>query len=743
MAIEKNEQCKKNVETEKKPNESRPAKSSSKGKLSLAQIKAAQQKKLEEKMKREEVKVQSKVEKVEHQSNAVVSDNKIENTSENVTEKADHKINTEAEENISSKLNNIKIDHNKTKEIKKDDPIKTKFDSNNQNEKVNPVKIKEDNLDNSNISNINSDEMPEYKSPVCCVLGHVDTGKTKLLDKLRETNVQLGEAGGITQQIGATFFPIETLRKKCGVVGCDLPGILVIDTPGHESFANLRTRGSSLCDLAILVVDIVHGLEKQTIESVRLLVKRRAPFIVALNKIDRLYDWQNGDHASVRDTLEAQPEHTQLEFRKLFQNMSNELLVEGVKTALFWENKDARRCVSVVPTSAVTGDGIADMVRLILGLSGEFMREKMRVRDEVVCTVLEVKATEGFGITVDAILSNGQLCEGDRIALCATDGVIVTVVKSLLVPAPLRELRLKSQYRRVSRVYAAAGVKVAAPGLDNAVAGSRIRVVRDDEEAVVAALDADLAAVTTASSRDGSGVVVVASTLGSMEALLSYLRDVNIPVGGVALGRLRRKDIVRAAAMSEKIHRVVLCFNTPVSRDVELLAESSGVVIFSAEIIYHLGTKYDDYVAQLSERGKKTHAGDTIFPVELRILPDCVFTSRSPLVLGVEVLRGTLKKNTPVCTFGQEVVDLGSVVSILDNKRPVEVAKRGARVAIKIEGGKGQTPRVLGRHFAVDDMIYSRVTRGSIDLLKKYFKDELAEHHLELLLFLKNKLGII
>ncbi|KAK6090429.1 hypothetical protein P3W45_000526 [Vairimorpha bombi] len=593
-------------------------------------------------------------------------------------------------------------------------------------------------------------EKPEYvissnhKSPICCILGHVDTGKTKLLDKLRESNIQEKEAGGITQQIGATFFPSHELAKKCGKQIGDLPGILIIDTPGHESFTNLRSRGSSICNLAILVVDIVHGLEPQTLESIELLKSRKTPFIVALNKIDRIYGWKSENYRYWNEAYENQEESTKLEFKNQLNYVIMKFAEIGYNTALFSKNPNDKKYISLVPTSAISGEGIPDLVSLILELSEKYMKSKMVFTDEVECTILEVKYTDGFGYTLDVILSNGELNTGEKIGFSTTDGPMITTIRTLLIPQPLKELRVKSQYQQFKNVRASLGVKIFAHGCDNAIAGSRVYVVRDNDEEVRSLLDKDYKSVLSSIELSETGVHVVASTLGSLEALLSFLKKSEVKVSNVSIGNLKKKDLLIIASNQEKnnVHGAILCFDVVLDKEIKELASSMYVKIFEAKIIYHLLDQYTRYITDMRNRDKEKHSNEAVFPAKLIIVPNCIFTKRSPLILGVEVEQGSLKINTPVCIFkDDEIIKIGQVVSIENNKKQVTKATKGQKVAIKIENN--DSPKMYGRHFNEDSVFYSVVSRKSIDVLKQYYRDELDEEHLQLLVFLKEKFDII
>ncbi|OCT53705.1 putative Eukaryotic translation initiation factor 5B [Cladophialophora carrionii] len=590
----------------------------------------------------------------------------------------------------------------------------------------------------------------DLRSPICCILGHVDTGKTKLLDKIRQTNVQEGEAGGITQQIGATYFPREALEQKTAVVNKDgkfqfkVPGLLVIDTPGHESFSNLRSRGSSLCNIAILVVDIMHGLEPQTLESMRLLKERKTPFIVALNKIDRLYGWKKIDNNGFQDSLAMQSKGVVGEFEKRLQDTKLAFAAEGFNAEVFYENKDMRRYVSLVPTSAHTGEGIPDLLKLLVTLTQERMTSALMYLSEVQATILEVKVIEGLGTTIDVIISNGVLRENDRIVLCGTDGPIATNIRALLTPAPLRELRLKSAYVHNKECKAALGVKIAANDLDKAVAGSRLLVVGpdDDEEDLMDDVMADLQQLLRKISKDHRGVSVQASTLGSLEALLDFLKESKIPVANVGIGPVFKRDVIMAGTMLEKAkeYAVMLCFDVKVDKEAQQYADENGIKIFTADIIYHLFDNFTAHMKQLQEQKKEESKLHAVFPCVLH--PIQVFNKKDPIVVGVDVVEGSLRLLTPIAavktnpvTGTKEIVVLGRVSSIEREHKAIPICKKGQpSVAVKIEG---PNQPMYGRQLEDKDVLYSLISRKSIDTLKEFYRDEVTKDEWALLKKLK------
>lgn len=594
------------------------------------------------------------------------------------------------------------------------------------------------------------------RSPIVCILGHVDTGKTKILDKIRKTNVQDGEAGGITQQIGATFFPLDAVKRETSKLALgralehNIPALLIIDTPGHESFTNLRSRGSSLCDIAILVVDIMHGLEPQTMESIELLKQRKTPFIVALNKVDRLYDWKAKPMTPVIEALPAQKRHVQDEFKRRLAETKVAFAELGFNSEVYWENDDVRGQVSLVPTSAISGEGIPDLLYLLVSLTQNLMRDRLMWTTHVECTVLEVKMIEGLGTTIDVILTGGTLKEGDTIVVCGLDGAIVTTVRALLTPHPMKEMRVKGQFLRHGSIEAAQGIKISADGLDRAVAGTQLLITEDggSEEELDLLRDEvmkDFATILTAVDKSGLGVYVQASTLGSLEALLSFLKSSNIPVAGLNIGPVHKKDIVKASTMLErkkKEYATVLAFDVPVEREARELAEELDMRIFTADIIYHLFDQFTAYMDDIREQQRDAAAEEVVFPSICRIIPQMVFNKKNPIVLGVDVEAGILRVQTPLVVKlpTGAWLDIGRVASIELAKKSVTTAKKGESVAIKVVCKNENL--MFGRHFDGTQPLVSKMSRKAIDLLKLNFRDELGKDDWRLVVKLKGMFGI-
>lgn len=474
------------------------------------------------------------------------------------------------------------------------------------------------------------------RAPISCIMGHVDTGKTKLLDKIRHTNVQEGEAGGITQQIGATQFSREILEVQTASIRAldpfdiRIPGLLMIDTPGHEAFQNLRSRGSSLANLAILVIDLMHGLEPQTIESINLLKRKRTPFIVALNKVDRCYNWQPTPDSPFRASLAKQTLDCQSEFADRAERIRGQLMEQGLNACLYWNNTDLARTVSLVPTSAMTGEGIPDLLRMIITLTQERLEKEIQFVNVLQCTVLEVKVIEGLGHTMDVVLVNGTLREGDTIIVSTLDGPVVTTIRALLTPPPNRESRVKSEFIHHQQLTGAIGLKIAATDISKAVAGTPILVVQDgdDIDDVKDDVQSDLSSIMKSLSTDSEGVMVHCSTLGALEALLQFLREEckpPIPVGHVNIGPIHKKDIMRANIMNEKgkpEFATILAFDVKIDSEAQEMAEENNVRIFSADIIYHLFDQFSAFMAGINETRRAAAQAVAVYPCVLKV---CVF----------------------------------------------------------------------------------------------------------------------
>ncbi|EEC12401.1 translation initiation factor if-2, putative, partial [Ixodes scapularis] len=591
------------------------------------------------------------------------------------------------------------------------------------------------------------------RSPVICVLGHVDTGKTKILDTIRHTHVQDSEAGGITQQIGATMVPLDAIKEQCKMVKeftskpLNIPGLLIIDTPGHESFSNLRSRGSSLCDMAILVVDLMHGLEPQTIESLNMLRSRKTPFVVALNKVDRLYDWKGNRNKDITDVLKSQSRNTKLEFEERTREVVLQFAEQGLNAALFHENQDQRTFISLVPTSALSGDGMGNLISLIVDLTQNMMAKRIAFSEELQATVLEVKAIPGLGTTIDVILVNGYLREGDTMVLAGHDGPFTTPIRSLLMPQPMKELRVKNPYQEYKEVKGAQGVKIAARDLDRAIAGLQVLIAHhpDEVEVLKDEVSRSLKEVMSGFKLSERGVYVQASTLGSLEALLEFLRVSKIPYSGIRIGPVVKKDVMKASIMLEHDtqYAVILAFDVKVERDAQELADSLGVRIFQADIIYHLFDKFMAYREELRQKKRDEFKSVAVFPCKVRILPQFVFNSRDPIVVGVSIEAGVVKEGTPLCVPSKDFLEIGTVTTIEVNHKPIESARKGQEVCLKIEALGGDAPKMYGRHFDHTDFLVSKITRQSIDACKEYFRDDLIKTDWQLMVELKKLFQIL
>ena len=734
---------------------------------SLNDIKVPYKKK--KKVKVEEEKKKEIEEKDEKEEDNKEKEKEDENVNEEEIEEEDDEPKYEVQDNkdvddwedeVNDEETNDK--ENENKEEEKENKIDIKEEEKKDKKDKNKNKTSKDDKKFMNIplstelnENLTTDKKTNKKlrAPIICVLGHVDAGKTKILDKLRHSNVQIGEAGGITQQIGATFVPIENFEQhlkkidKKFQIKPQIPGILLIDTPGHASFQNLRSRGSSLCDIAVVIVNIVKGLEQQTLESLEILRQRKTPFIVALNQLDRIYQWNSTEWGGFRDSYDKQKKSQKKEFTRLVDENKTQFIKNNLNTELYDKNEEMNVYVNLVPTSAITGEGLPDVLGLLVYLTQKYLLKKIEFKEEIQCTILEVKVLESIGTTIDVILVNGTLKVGDKIIVGGLFGPIKTTVKIILLPHPMKEMRVKCEYERHDQISGAIGVKLFCPDLENALAGSPLYVYKTDEEAEKYGkeITRDFNSIVQDDlAKNGKGIMVQASTLGSLEAILTYLKDQKIQVSVVGVGNLNKKDVIKMQTVHSQTENplkedlVILCFDNKVLPEAQQYADQCGIKILNDEVIYHLFDSYIAFKKQCEEERKKEKEKEAIFPCILRTV--MFINKKDPLIIGVDVVEGILKVGIPIYCV-EKKLNIGTVESIEKEHKSINNVKpQDGSVSIRIK--VADSSLAAGRHFDEKSTFISKITRNSIDALKQYFRDDMTTDDWKIVIKLKKILEI-
>ena len=576
-------------------------------------------------------------------------------------------------------------------------------------------------------------EPSALRTPIVAVLGHVDHGKTSLLDKIRGSAVSEGEAGAITQHIGSTAVPLSVISDIAGELvnpdDFDLPGLLFIDTPGHHSFSTLRSRGGALADIAVLVVDVNDGFQPQTHEAIDILKRTATPFIVAANKIDTVPGWNPEADRPSKVAIEAQSDRVESDLNDNLYEIIGNLSDAGFSADMYWRVQDFQANVGVVPVSAETGEGIPDLLTVLMGLSQRYMKSEMEIDVEGpgAGTVLEVKETQGFGTTIDAVIYDGTIAADDQIVVGGVNDPIVTEVRALLQPRPLSEIRADEAFEQVDSVVAAQGVKIAAPDLDDAMAGAPIRVVRDrDVEDVLDEVRAELAEIEVETDEDG--LTVKADTLGSLEALASTLAEEEIPIMRAEVGDVASRDVRMAETANTPQRQSILAFNVDVLDDARDLAEQEGVEIFEHDVIYRLIEEYEEHVAAIEEAQQEQVLENITRPARFEILPDHTFRQSDPAVVGVEVRGGLLKRNSRVVLFDDsEPERVGMLKSIQDEGEDVDEARTGERVAVSIDGP------TVGRQITEGDELWVEIPEKHAKILEQELAEDVSADEREVL----------
>ncbi len=570
------------------------------------------------------------------------------------------------------------------------------------------------------------------------VVGHVDHGKTTLLDKIRRSAVASGEAGAITQAIGVSVIPMETIKKICGKLldvfkgKLTVPGIVAIDTPGHAAFTSLRKRGGSLADIAILVVDINEGFKPQTIESIEILKANKVPFVIAANKIDLIHGWKNEPNKLLLENINLLDYQLQGEFEKKMYELVAQVNEHGFQADRFDRVEDYTRQIAIVPVSAYTGQGIPELLMVLTGLAQKFLEKELEIDEKGNCkgTILEVKEYTGLGTTIDTIIYNGRLKVNDTLVIGGMEKPLVVKVRALLEPEELADMReKKSKFKNVKEVTAAIGVKIAAPGLEEALAGMPVRSCSgkaEDIEKLKKEVQEEIGEIFLVGDEDSRGAMIKADTIGGLEALRNLLQAKQIPIASASLGELSKRDLSQLESLKEKdqFTGVLLGFNLKTSPEVEELAKAKGLTIINRDIIYQIIEDYEKFVEKQKKEIEMKELSKLVRPCKFMILKGYMFRQSNPAIVGVEIEIGRVKTGDPL--MKSDGSRASSVKSMEENKESVTIAEQGRQLAMSIDN------ITIGRQVNEGDYLYTDIPEEDFKKLKT-LKKHLSKMEIEVL----------
>ena len=560
--------------------------------------------------------------------------------------------------------------------------------------------------------------MDNIRSPVCTVVGHVDHGKSSLLDYIRSSNIVKCEAGAITQAIGASLIPLDVIKKTCGPlldslkIKFTIPGLLFIDTPGHAAFTNLRKRGGSLADIAILVVDVNEGFKPQTEEAVEILKHEKTPFIVAANKIDLLPGW-NSDKNNLLKNISSQSQDTQKRLDIKLYEILGKLHEFGFASERFDRVSDHTKEIAIIPVSSKTGEGIPELLMVLTGLAQKYLEGclKCDIDSPAKGTILEVKEEKGLGVALDVIIYDGTLKKDDIIIIGGIKKPVVTKVRALFEPMPLSEIRdKKARFKQVDKVCAARCLRISAPEIEDVVSGMPLMASSKDAlektKQEIQKLVSEVIIET-----DEQGIILKADSLGSLEALINIFRDKNINIRRASIGNISKKDVIDADSNYEKdpLKAVVIGFNVSLNDD----AKPEKVKIFTSDIIYKLIEDFEKWVVGETKRREAAEVDMLVRPCKLKIMPGYVFRQNNPAVVGVDILEGKVKTNIQLM---KDIIPLTTIKSIQLEKKNITEAEKGKQVAISLD------KVTVGRQIKENDTLYSVIPEKDFRKLKELKK---------------------